>query len=230
MLRFVLAPFVFAAAILPLESQAAPIRCDTCIRGDDFRMAAQAHGPGTHIVFNLGNGQMETWRIPGGHTGAGEPDSIRSSNATRTANNPDAQLELDKAHELYVIGGNTLRPIYHAPVHALNLPAAQGKTAHDVVRDNNLRAQLESAASDAVFLRPLVEKDWEVAVLEFLGIGTAYLDLRSEVGALLRVSFSDGSHVDVEANIDDTVGSVLMETARTAAGQHIPADGSRTGS
>ena len=203
-------------------AQARPVRCDSCVEEIDFRLVAEAAGPGTHAVYNLRLGTMRTWEIPQGHTIArvGDPSS---SGPMQVANTPETEQELVKAHTLHVIGGGSLRPIFNVPVRMLNLAHAQGKTAHDVVHDYNLRAQIESAAASRELIDAITSAGFPNASMDLASIGTSASGLRDRAGMLVRLVMDDGSCIDIEVATDDTVGTVLVDTARTAGPSAAPA-------
>jgi len=209
-------------------AQARPIRCDSCVEEVDFRRAAEAAGPGTHAVYNLRLGTMHTWHVPPGHTivGAGSGSGPRQG-----ANTPETERALGKAHTLHVIRGGSLGPIFNVPIRMLNLAHARGKTAHDVVHDYNLRAQVESAAASRELIDEITRASSPSATMDMASIGTSASGLPDRAGMLVRLVMDDGSHVDIEVVADATVGTVLVDTARTvgpsaaAAGRQPAATG-----
>jgi len=133
------------------------------------------------------------------------------------------KVEVDKGHKLYVIGGNSLRPIYNVPIEHLALPAADGKSTYDVLRDNNLKAQIESALGDTNKLNSIVNANVLSSLIDIAQNATNVLGLKDKSFLLFRVVMSDGTYMDYVLHIEDTTADAKEESARTSTGQLIPA-------
>lgn len=225
MLRSLLiAAFAAASLLCSQDSEAAPKRCDSCHSDVDFRLIAEAMGPGSHHIYNLNSNILQHWRVPPGVVPLSGAARINSSStsATKLANSPEAVDELSRAHTLHVIGAGSIRPIFNVPVDLLNLTATQGRTAHDVVVDNNLRGQIESKTASTELMSQVAGAEFINALSDLVNVGTSILGLRGQAGMIMRVVMSDGSYIDVQIAIDQSIGEVQIETARTAGGQVIP--------
>ncbi|MCD9126694.1 hypothetical protein [Luteimonas fraxinea] len=224
MIKFLAAAVLCFAGLSATSSvEAAAMRCDGCYTDEDFRMLAEARGPGVHHVFNIHNNTIQTWQIPTGHIISRVGETSKSAAGPRKVNTPSAAVtELSKAHTLYVIGGNTIRPIFNVPASHQRIPATVGKTAHDVVWDANLRGQIESLVGSTEFITSITNESLLTAMADLMNVGTSLLGLRDQTAILIRYVLDDGSYVDIQVDLADTVGNTLQDTARTAAGQTIP--------
>lgn len=227
MKSYLLAVLLSASILaIPAQADARVARCDTCRTDIDFRNRAQVLGPGQHLVYNLSANILQQWYVPWG-TPPTDPKFHRQAQAfsgriTKQIPNPAAVEELDRAHEVYVEGGGSLRPIINVPISILDLPFGQNKTAYDVVRDFNLRSMIESAAADYEVLSTVTGDSLMTAIADLKSIATSYLGLRDQVALLFRIVMTDGSYFFVLINLDQPNGEYVEDSARTANGQAIP--------
>ncbi|HEL4239342.1 TPA: hypothetical protein UM793_001210 [Stenotrophomonas maltophilia] len=209
------------------------IQCETCVTDAQFQAKARdiaalnGRGGGFFYVYNLGANVVQKWWINGSSGGGGGGVKPRALSAAATATQSPVEshvrVEVDKGHKLYVIGGNSLRPIYNVPVQHLSLPAANGKSTYDVLLDNNLKAQIESALGDTRTLNSIVNANVLSSLIDIAQNATNVLGLKEKSFLLFRVVMSDGSYMDYSLLIDDTTADAKEESARTPTGQLIPA-------
>lgn len=211
------------------KAEAVAVPCFGCVSTADFREAAALRGRGVHDVYNLDNNTIQRWQIPDTGTvplSAGQGASTKAappqSTPRQLENSPSAVDELNKAHQVYVLGGKSIRPIFVVPHGQLSLTLTQGRTIHDVVFDQNLRAQIASAAASDTLISRITSESLITAMQDLKSLAASSLGLRDQAGLIIRVVMEDGGYVDVKVDIDEPVGNVLDDTARTASGQLVP--------
>lgn len=219
----------FAGLVISSSAEAAAIPCVGCETTQEFRERASLRGPGTHYVYNLATNVMQTWRIPTNHrpnsVGGGQVAGVAQSGsgAAVQIENPQAAVqELALAHRVYVIGGRSMRPIWVVPHNELGVSHTSGRTVHDVVYDQNLKAQIESAAASDDLISRITSENFITALIDLKSLATSALGLRDQAGMIIRVEMEDGGYVDVQVDITQSVGTLLTDTARTASGQLVP--------
>lgn len=209
-----------------------PLRCDTCTKSQDFKNRALAAGQGHHLVYNLATNQGEYWHVvvnrpgPGGPGGPENPrfaGITAGAEANSRAFPASATEELNRAHQLHVIGGGTLRPIINVPISYLDLNESTArKTAYDFVGDFNMQRMVESAAGDPAVISEVTGSDLLTALADLQGLATSVLGLKGQADLLFRIVMTDGSSVDIRIRLDHPNGEYLADSARTAGGQAIP--------
>ncbi len=224
----------FASAIIGISllltlgnSEAAVKRCETCYSDYDFKNMARTMGPGQHLIFNLHDNILQQWRVPY-DTPPTEPFSTGKRVATASVSTPTKEIppaaaveELNKAHQIYVLGG-ALRPFINVPISVLDLPFAQNKTAYDVVYDANLRGMIESEAAHPDVIDTVTGQNVLTAIVDLASMATTHLGLRDQTGLSFRIVMTDGSYFYVTVELDKPIGSYVEGSARTNAGQIIP--------
>ncbi|WP_155760467.1 hypothetical protein [Stenotrophomonas maltophilia] len=213
------------------------IQCETCVTDAQFAARARdlqalnGNGSGFFYVYNLGANVVQKWWVNGaasggdGGSGGGRPRMASSASSTSSQSPVEShvRVEVDKAHKLYVIGGNSLRPIYNVPIEHLSIPATNGKSTYDVLLDNNLKAQIESSLGDTNTLNSIVNADILSSMIDIAQNATNVLGLKEKSFLLFRVVMSDGTYMDYALQIEDTTADAKEESARTSTGQLIPA-------
>lgn len=206
-------------ALLGTPAMAEPIRCDACRTPDDFRREAEAAGAGAHIVFNVKEQLVSRWAVT-------YDDAVARTiaPAREIPVPPGAAEELRRAHELDVQGNGTLRPLIDAPVATLGVsPHVQNKTAREFVLDRNMQAMIETATGSSAVVTGLTPAGLQAAVAGLASSATDHLGLRAEAALRFKVMFKDGSHVIIKVDMDHANGQYEPDSARTAAGENIPA-------
>ncbi|MBT2767591.1 hypothetical protein J7J08_08060 [Stenotrophomonas sp. ISL-67] len=231
MLRIVCLGLVAAVGlgVTAQRAEAVPVRCDTCRDDGDFRAEAIKLGPGTHLVYNVGANVIQQYYIKSSTSGGGgqEPRAARAASQVvlKQTPPPAAVEELRRGNRVYVEGGMSLRPTYVVPVDVLGLnPDARSKTAYDYVRDQNLRAMVESATGNVNVITNIVDANVLTSMSDLVQMTTNYTGLRDQARLMFRVVFKDGSYVTVIVNLEHQNGESEVGSERTAAGQLIPAD------
>ncbi len=209
------------------------IQCESCQTDSQFRAKARdleslnGGGGGNVYVYNLGANVVQKWYIsPSSVGGGGMIPRAASQVAVTTTQLPvgDAvRIETQKAHNLYTTGGNSLGPIYNVPVVQLKLPAADGMSTYDVLRDNNLKGQIESKLGDIDVLNSMVSAKVLSSLMDVAQNATNILGLKQASFLLFRVVMSDGTWMDYRLNMSETTADAQDESARTPTGQLIPA-------
>lgn len=229
--KLTLAAAIFGAtASFGAEAYDYSIQCESCVTDSDFRAKARnleslgGGKGGFFYVYNLGANTVQKWWInPSlGGGGGGAIPRAASPSATKSTPEPHVNVEVAKAHRLYIIGGNSLRPIYNVPIGHLGISAANDKTTYDVLRNNNLKAQIESALGDINKLTTIVNANVLASMIDIAQNASNVLGLKEKSFLLFRVVMSDGSYMDYILNISDTTADAKEESARTTAGQLIP--------
>jgi len=231
---FMLSCLVATGLLLAHPVRAKVIRCDVCTQDLDFRREAELAGQGTHLVYNLNDNILQQWYV-GPPAGGDKPSRVTSApRATPTGSGagtrkrappPGASEELRRAHELYVKGGSSIKPIVVVPVDRLGLnPSARDKTAYEFVLDYNLRSMVESAAGSTDVISQVASANILTALADLTSVGTSYLGLKDQAALLLKVVFKDGSSVIIRVDLDHANGQYENDSARTTGGQAIPAD------
>lgn len=231
---------IFSAPVV--AQSVIPVRCDSCRLDSDFMFAAEGRGPGNYYVYNVPLNKIQRWTVysrtpPGGQPySVGGNLSVQQSGQNNRAlqvgirqptqgNVPNApKAELDIGHRLYVANGNTLRPVYVAPIGELGLPHLEQLTIFDLINDRNMEGQIESAAGDPQFISKFTNRNILSAARDLLNIGTTYLGLKDQATMIIRVVDTEGSYIDVHVKYDEVIGQVQRKSARTASGQIIPTD------
>lgn len=201
------------------QAEASVKRCDSCYHDTDFREAARTLGEGSHFVYNLRDNTVQRWQIP--YNPLIRPHSAGNTQPVKLAVPPAVVDELNKAHEIYLIGGS-LRPIYNVPVSILDVFNATNRTAYDVAFDANLRAMIESASADQGVIDAVTGANIRNAIADLLSLATSYLGLRDQVGLTFKIIMSDGSSVLIKVELDEPIGEYVNGSARTPNGQLIP--------
>lgn len=226
MFKYFAAAAVGLAALLGFSpAEATGLRCDSCVTDADFRMAAEGRNrSGTFHVYNVRTNTIQSWRVPaGGGVISSAQYSNRASGSPIRVNSPDVAIdELNRAHRVYVIGNGTLRPIFNVPASHQRIPATVGRTAYDVLYDRNLRGQIEAQVGSTSFISSVTSENLLTAMADLVGIATSLLGLRDQTAMVIRYVLDDGSYIDIEVKLDETVGTVLENTAKTAGNQVIP--------
>lgn len=218
---------IVLGALFSTSIFAKPIRCDTCTTRGDFMREAEAAGSGTHIVFNVKDQLISQWIVPyNPATGGGGGVVPLAVTPTREISVPaGATEELRRAHELYVQGGGTLRPIIVAPVEKLGVnPSVREKTAYDFVLDRNMQAMIETAAGSPAVISQLTSAGILAALADLSTLATAHLGLRDQAALMFKIVFKDGSYVIIKVDLAHAMGQYEPDSARTSAGQKIPTD------
>jgi hypothetical protein len=212
------------------RAEAVPLRCDTCQNDGDFRAEAVRMGPGTHLVYNVGANVIQQYYVgssSGGGGGGEVPRAARAANPVVLKQTPPAVAveEVRRGNRVYVEGGQTLRPTYVVPVEMLGLnPDARSRTAYDYVRDQNLRAMVESAAGNVNVISQVVGANVLTAVSDLIQLASNYTGLRDQARLMFKVVFKDGSYVTIVVNLEHQNGQSEPGSERTAAGQLIPSE------
>lgn len=212
------------------RAEAVPVRCDTCQIDGDFRAEAVRMGPGTHLVYNVSTNVIQQYYVgssTGGGGGGEEPRAARAAAPVvlKQTPPPAAVEEVRRANRVYVEGGQSLRPTYVVPVDVLGLnPDAASRTAYDYVRDQNLRAMVESATGSVNVISKIVDANFLTSLSDLIQMTSNYTGLRDQARLMFRVVFKDGSYVTVIVNLEHQNGESEVGSERTAAGQLIPAD------
>ncbi|MBD3825977.1 MULTISPECIES: hypothetical protein [Stenotrophomonas] len=118
-------------------------------------------------------------------------------------------------------GGERPTPRYEISVERLNVAAAAGKSAGDVLSDNNLKAQLESRLGDTDVVRAIVG---DAALAEMVGashVPTCAPDCDEHAVLTVRLILEDHSSLDFRLPVRRTTADALEDTARTASGARI---------
>ncbi|GHH60228.1 hypothetical protein GCM10009090_35360 [[Pseudomonas] boreopolis] len=144
------------------------------------------------------------------------------SRATKQTVEQTVIAEVNAGHNLYIVGKGTLRPIYYVPISYVNLASANNKSTYDIVRDNNLKAQIESKLGDLDIVRSIVKQDVLATMVNIMQVATNYVGLKEQARIVFRVVMNDGTYIDFFLNPLDTTADAQENTARTASGQLIP--------
>lgn len=223
---------LFAAGIAfgSCNAEAAAIRCETCQVDGDFRAEAVRAGTGTHIVYSVAYDTVQQWYVGSGGGGGTVPTAVRpaATPVVKKQTPPTgATQEVSKAHTLYVIAGNTIRPTYNMPIESLGLnPDAREKSAYDYVTDANLRAMVESAVGSITIMEKVTGSNVLLAMTDMLQLASNYTGLRDQARLIFRIVFKDGSYVSVIVDLTQQNGKSEPGSERTAAGQLIPKEAS----
>ncbi|MFC3657420.1 hypothetical protein FZ025_03565 [Xanthomonas hyacinthi] len=229
-LSFGMTILLFALYSAPSKSDAANIRCDTCVVDDDFREQALVHGQGTHNIYNLLDNTIQTWKVPKQDAGT-DPLKAGAGRVTiqagsqppvKVSTTSAAITELDRAHKVFVIGRYTLRPIINVPVGIVDVPSAQDKTATNFLSDQNLRAMLSSAIASNSVYSTVVGTNLATAIADLMAVAASPLGLKQQVNLIFRLVMTDGSSVDFNITLDSATGHYIEGSARTPAGQLVP--------
>lgn len=219
------ATIMFVACAYSSAAIAIPVRCDTCRDDGAFREEAVAAGPGTHLVYNLETGVVQQWSV-GGEKGGSRPAIGRPRGApkvTAQTPSPGATIEARRAHELYVQGGGTIRPIIVVPISRLQVnPNIQHKTAYDFVNDRNMQGQVETAAGIPEVISAIASTGLVTALADLTNLASSYLGLKNMACLLLKVVYKDGSYTIIRVDLDHANGSYEPNSARTQGGQLVP--------
>jgi len=218
--------------VLVADVNAAAVRCETCRIDGDYRAEAVRLGPGTHLIFNVTDNQIQQYYVGtssggGGGGGGGGGIEPRSAGPVVMRQTPPAGAveEVNRAHRVQVVGGGTLRPTFIVPIATLGLnPSASGMTAYEYVSDYNLRAMVETATGSTDVISKVVGTDVFTAMADLLQHVTNYTGLRDQARIIMKVVFKDGSSVVVIVNLEHQNGQSEVGSERTAAGQLIPTD------
>ena len=115
-----------------------------------------------------------------------------------------------------VNGGRSAGPLIEVAVGKLGLnPDARERTAHQFVRDDNLRAMVESAVGSSDLIMAVTTPEERSALVDR---GS------SSEGLFFKVVFHDGSSVVIRVDMDHANGRYERGSARSAAGDEL-ADG-----
>lgn len=219
------------AAISFGASAAQPLQCNSCITDADFKARAvrdaNLNGGGEFWVYNLKDNIAQKWRIV--TSGPVDPPGTVSRAAAGSAKlplEPEVSAEVNAGHTLYIIGGNSTRPLYNVPIEHLQIPAASGKSVYDVMLDGNLKGQIESKLGDTAVLNSIVNANVIASLIDVAQMATNHLGLKEGSFLNFRVVLEDGTYIDVHLDIAKTTGDVQEDTARTQSGQVVPAGGS----
>ncbi|WP_367346222.1 hypothetical protein [Stenotrophomonas bentonitica] len=116
----------------------------------------------------------------------------------------------------YVKAGRSVGPLIEVPVDKLGLnPDARERTAHQFVRDNNLRAMVESAAGSSDLIMAVTTPEERRALAD---------PRSSSKGLFFKVLFHDGSSVVIRVDMAHANGRYERGSARSAAGVAIADD------
>lgn len=213
------------------RAEAVPLRCDTCQNDGDFRAEAVRMGPGTHLVYNVGANVIQQYYVGSSSSGSGGggevPQAARAANPFVLKQTPPAAAveEVRRGNRVYAEDGQTLRATYVVPVEMLGLnPDACSRTAYDYVRDQDLRAMVESAAGNVNVISQVVGANVPNAVNDLIQLASNYTGVRDHARLMFKVVFKDGSYVTIVVNPEHQNGQSEPGSERTAAGQLIPSD------
>lgn len=126
----------------------------------------------------------------------------------------------------YVPGGSGVETaLIVVPVAQLGLnPSVVDKTAYDFVLDYNMRAMVESAAGSTNVISSATGTDVMSEMADPTSVGTGHIGLQEQARPPFKIVFKDGSSVVIRVDRDHANGRYESGSARTAAGQLIPAD------
>ncbi|MEE7545760.1 hypothetical protein HF319_00730 [Xanthomonas sp. Kuri4-1] len=216
-------------------SAAIPISCDSCQTDADFRARAIheeaiTNRGGTYWVYSLPNNLVQKWTIRASSGGGGgtvprvalaKATAAAASNATKQPTEAAIVEEVNAGHNLYVSGRGTTRPLYYVPFSHLNIPDTN-KSVYNILRDYNLKAQIESKFGDLDIIRSIVKADVLTSMTNLLQVATNFAKLKDQARIIFRLVMDDGSYIDLFLNPLDTTADTQENTARTAKGQLIP--------
>ncbi|WP_411850570.1 hypothetical protein ACLB90_17030 [Stenotrophomonas sp. LGBM10] len=118
-------------------------------------------------------------------------------------------------------GAERPTPRYEISVERLQVAAATGKSAGDVLSDNNLKAQLESRLGDTDVVRAIVGDAVLAEMVEASHVPTYTPDRDGRTVLTVRLILDDRSSLDFRLPVRRTTADALEDTARTAGGARI---------
>lgn len=217
---------LFGLGVAAQRAEAVPVRCDTCRVDADFRAEAIRMDPGTHLVYNLGANVIQQYRVSSDVEGRREVsrDADAAGAGVQEPSPPPAAVEeVRRSSPLYPGGGQTLRPAYVVPIEILGLnPDARSRTAVDYVRDQNLRAMVESAMGNGDVISQVVGAHDLAAASDVAQLASNHTGPRDLAKLMFKVVFNDGSYVTVVVDPEHQNARSEPGSERTAAGQPIP--------